>query len=149
MTDYDPNQPGATETRTTTDPLGQTTQVRRTEVRANSAAWWAVGLVGIVLIAAVTYVITRPADTTNSQAAITAATQQAQTQAATQAAQSAAAQAQSAAQGAALGAGQATQAAADRAQMRSAPAPQSAPPADSSTTQDQGGGGSSGSQPQQ
>ncbi|HEY5288617.1 MAG TPA: hypothetical protein VIJ59_01160 [Caulobacteraceae bacterium] len=147
MSDYDPNQPSVTEVRTTVDPLGPTTEVKRTEVRANSAAWWAVGLVGIVLIAAVTYVITRPADTTNSQAAIAAATQQAQTQAATQAAQSAAAQAQSAAQGAAQGAGAATQAAADRARMQSTPAPQPAAPADTST-QDQGGG-SSGSQPQQ
>ena len=132
MSDLDPDR--ATETRSTSGPAGPTSEVTRTEVRSSGAAWWAVGLVGIALIAAVTYVITRPPSSANTDAAVAAATQQVQSQAASQQAQSAASQAQSAAQSAA----QASQSAADRA-AAPPPAPQPTPPAQSDQG-DQGGG---------
>ncbi|MGH7023647.1 MAG: hypothetical protein ACREEB_08665 [Caulobacteraceae bacterium] len=130
MSDLDPDR--ATETRTTADPLGPRTEVTRTETRSSGAAWWAVALVGVALIAAVTYVITRQPSSANTDAAVAAASQQLQTQSASQQAQSAAAQAQSAAQSAA----QASQSAASRAASAPPPASDQAPPAQS----DQGGG---------
>ena len=133
MSDLDPDR--ITETRTSIDPTRPTTEVTRTVERSSGAAWWAVALVGIALIFAVTYVITR--SPTNTDASVAAATQQIQSQAATQQAQGAAAQAQSAADSAA----QSSQSAAARS--ASTPPPAQAPsggqgaPAQSD---DQGGG---------
>jgi hypothetical protein len=126
MSDLDPDR--ATEARTTSDERGRITEVTHTTERSSGAAWWAVALVGVALIAAVTYVITRPADNTN--AAVAEATQQLQTQAASQQAQSAAAQAQAAADSAA----QSNQRAASSTQ----PSPQQGAPQQSSQTTDQG-----------
>jgi len=120
MTDFDPDR--VTEVRTTIDPLGRpATEVTRTVVKSNTAAWWAMGLVGVALIAAVTYVITRqPAAPTNTDAAVAAATTQVHTQDAAQDAQTAAAQAQSAA---AQAADRSSPAPAPIAQPATAPAP--------------------------
>lgn len=132
MSDLDPDR--ITEVRTTTEPYRPATEVTRTVERSNGAAWWAVGLVGIALIAAVTYVITRPQSPINTDAAVAAATQQVQSQDASREAQGSAAQAQSAADSAA----QASQAAAARA--ATAPPPQPAAPDQSAPAQsgDQG-----------
>lgn len=128
MSDLDPDR--TSETQRTSDPRGPTTEVTRTVERSSGAAWWAVALVGIALIAAVTYVITRPPS--NTDQAVAAATQQLQSQAASQQAQSAAAQAQAAADSAA----QASQ----RAASAPPPQPQPAAPDQSAPTQsrDQG-----------
>lgn len=140
MSDLDPDR--VTETRTTLEQPRPTTEVTRTVERSSGAAWWAVALVGVAVIAAVTYVITRsPGTDTNS--AVAAATQQIQSQAASQQAQTAAAQAQSAADSAR----QASQSAAARSAAPPAPPPsgQSAPaqsgasPGGSSQSGDQGG----------
>jgi hypothetical protein len=149
MTDFDPDAPHATEVRTTVDPLGPTTEVRRTVVKSNAAAWWAMGLVGVALIAAVTFVITQqPATPANPDAVAAAAAQQAHVQDAAQDAQTAAAQAQSAAQGAAM----VSQAQAQRA-ASTPPAPAAAPTAppssDSAPAQGDQGGSSSSQPPQQ
>jgi uncharacterized protein HemX len=136
MSDLDPDR--VTETRTTTEPIPPTSEVTRTVERSNGAAWWAVALVGIALIVAVTYVITRPQSPTNTEAAVAAATQQVQSQDASQQAQTAAAQAQSAADSA-------TQASQRSAMPSAAPAPtapaQSQPAQPSSSQSDDQGGG--------
>jgi uncharacterized protein HemX len=136
MSDLDPDR--ITETRTSIEPTVPTSQVTRTVERSSGAAWWAVALVGIALIIAVTYVITRPQSPTNTDAAVAAATQQVQSQDASQQAQTAAAQAQSAADSAA----QASQRAAmpSAAPAPSAPAQNQPAPSSSSQSDDQGGG---------
>jgi uncharacterized protein HemX len=134
MSDLDPDR--VTETRTTTEPIPPTSEVTRTVERSNGAAWWAVALVGIALIIAVTYVITRPQSPTNTEAAVAAATQQVQSQDASQQAQTAVAQAQSAADSAA-------QASQRSAMPSAAPAPpaQSQPAQPSSSQSDDQSGG--------
>jgi uncharacterized protein HemX len=118
MSDLDPDR--VTQTRTTTtEPIPPTLEVTRTVERSSGAAWWAVALVGVALIIAVTYVITRPQSPTNTDAAVAAATQQVQSQDASQQAQTAAAQAQSAAESAAQ---------ASQRPVMPSPAPSAPPP---------------------
>jgi type II secretory pathway pseudopilin PulG len=97
-----------------------------------------VALVGVALIIAVTYVITRPQSPTNTDAAVAAATQQVQTQDASQQAQSAATQAQSAADSAAQASQRAAMSGAAPAPAPSAPPPSQ--PAQPSQGDDSGGG---------
>ncbi len=138
MSDLDPDR--ITETRTTIEPTVPTSQVTRTVERSSGAAWWAVALVGIALIIAVTYVITRPQSPTNTDAAVAAATQQVQSQDASQQAQTAAAQAQSAADSAAQASQRAAMPSAAPAPAPSAPAQNQPAPSSSSQSDDQGGG---------
>jgi predicted lipid-binding transport protein (Tim44 family) len=130
MSDLDPDR--VTEDVRVTPPSGgPATQVTRSTERSIPAAWWAIALVGIALIAAVTFIITRPQASNNTDQAVAAATQQLQTDAASQQAQSAAASAQAAAQSAAIQ-GAASQAAAARSGPPPAqPASQPNPPASS------------------
>ncbi|HEY1878709.1 MAG TPA: hypothetical protein VGG68_02125 [Caulobacteraceae bacterium] len=135
MSDLDPDR--VTETRTTTtEPIRPTSEVTRTVERSSGAAWWAVALVGIALVIAVTYVITRPQSPTNTDAAVAAATQQVQTQDASQQAQSAATQAQSAADSAAQASQRAAMSGAAPAPAPSAPPPSQ--PAQPSQGEDSG-----------
>ncbi|HEY1414955.1 MAG TPA: hypothetical protein VGF42_03625 [Caulobacteraceae bacterium] len=137
MSDLDPDR--VTQTRTTTtEPIPPTLEVTRTVERSSGAAWWAVALVGVALIIAVTYVITRPQSPTNTDAAVAAATQQVQTQDASQQAQSAATQAQSAADSAAQASQRAAMSGAAPAPAPSAPPPSQ--PAQPSQGDDSGGG---------
>ena len=95
-------EPETTEVQTTYDPATRTTtEVRRTEVRSNAAAWWIAGIVAVVAIIAVVFMVTQPAP--NSQPTtdqLTAAADQGRAQAAADSATAALSQAQTQAQSA-------------------------------------------------
>jgi len=132
----EPDAPHTTEVRTTYDPLSEaTTEVRRTQVRSNGAAWWAGGLVAIALIAAIAYVATHGRSTAPANdAAVATAAEEGRAQGAQEASQADAALAQSAAQSQLQAAQLSQQAAAERAQAASARAEAAANRADAAAS---------------
>ncbi|HZK99529.1 MAG TPA: hypothetical protein VFC47_06485 [Caulobacteraceae bacterium] len=98
--DYtDPDTPRTIEVHTEYDPVrGTTTQVRRTDIRSNAAAWWVAGLVTVVAIIAIAFMVTRPTVSTAGDQAIAAAADQGRAQGAAESAQNAATLAQTNAQ---------------------------------------------------
>jgi hypothetical protein len=138
MSDFD-SDPKTTEIRTTYGPGGSTTTEVRRNVGSNRTAWWVIGLVAVVAIAATAFVVTRPSGPDTNSQAIAAATAQGASQAAAQDAQSAAALAQSNAQSATQAAQISAQtSAAQAAADRSAAASSADSAAASATTSSQG-----------
>ncbi len=91
----DPDSDVRRETLRSYDPVtGSTTEVT-TERRSGSAGWWVLGLAAVAVLAAVTFLATRPPATANDQSLAAATALGAAQQSAQQAQASAAAAAQS------------------------------------------------------